>query len=223
MEARVLRCLRPRGQPVPEVLSGPAFVDGTPHTLQTVLPGSSLRGCDLPALQKADLLTEGVCRLHALAVPWDLAPKITLMGVLVDLMSRPSAWRKDDSFRVAARKLRGILLEIDDPLVFSNGDYLPGNFMTDGERITGFLDFEFAAFQDRLYGLAKFELMLPGTVEAIPLRMPYLEAHRKSDRDLAPRLALRCLSLLASRVDFGSPDKYGAWLLERLHASLAEC
>lgn len=223
MEARVLRCLGQLGQPVPEILNGPALCDGTPYTLQTVLPGNSLSSIELPAPCKADLLTNGIRRLHALTLPSELAPKITLMGVLVDMLSRPSAWRRDDFFRGAARKLRRMLLEIDDPLVFSNGDYLPGNFMTDGERITGFLDFEFAAFQDPLYGLAKFELMPPGTVEAIPLRIPYLETHGKSARDLAPRLALRCLALLASRIDFKAPDKYGEWLLERLHASLAEC
>ncbi len=223
VEARLFPHLADLGLPVPAILNGPALLDGAPYTLQSVLPGSSLRDSLLSPLRKAEILAEAIGRLHRISLPPGLAPRVSLIGSLVDLMSRPSPWRGDHEFRRAAKRLRPDLLDIDDPLVFSNGDYLPGNFMTDGEQITGFLDFEFAAFQDPLYGLAKFELMPPGTLEDIPLRQPYLEALGKTDRDLAPRVALRCLSLLATRIDINAPDKYGPWLLERLHAALAEC
>ena len=87
-----------------------------------------------------------------------------------------------------------------NPRVALYGDFQPGNFMTDGEKITGYLDFESAAFRDVLHGLAKYR-----THDLHPLNKAgavnfYLDAHGITGASFAIRLAIWCLRTLCKEV-----------------------
>jgi aminoglycoside phosphotransferase (APT) family kinase protein len=90
------------------------------------------------------------------------------------------------------------LADVEVPLVFSNGDYNPLNFLHEGDALTGWLDFEGACFEDPHIGFAKFLIWSPdeygwGTGVKAGLIERYLYAQNVSRREFAPRLALRCL------------------------------
>jgi len=103
-------------------------------------------------------------------------------------------------FRRAAEVLRPVLDDIRTPLVFSNGDYQPANFLTDGRTVTGFVDFEVACFQDPLIGFAKYPIYDLHPMNGAGLVDDMLDSFGYSRRDFAPRLALGCLMTLQKEV-----------------------
>jgi thiamine kinase-like enzyme len=89
---------------------------------------------------------------------------------------------------------------IDTPLAFSSGDYNPGNFLWDGERVTGFIDFTWACFEDPYISFAKYWLHDWFPLHKAGLVEHYLETQGLTLADFAPRLAVRCLWTLQREI-----------------------
>jgi thiamine kinase-like enzyme len=108
----------------------------------------------------------------------------------------------------AVSRLQRILADVEVPLVFSNGDYNPLNFLHEGEKLTGWVDFENACFEDPHIGFVKFLVWSRdeygwGAGVKAGLIERYLYARNVSRREFAPRLILRSLRHLLREV---SPD-----------------
>ena len=96
--------------------------------------------------------------------------------------------------------LRNTTKDIDIPLVLSNGDYQPGNFLTQDGKITGYLDFESASFQDPMMGFVKYPIydLLPlSRTDIVDI---FLDKKGFSQKDFRMRLVLGCLKTLKKEV-----------------------
>lgn len=211
-EARVLAALGELGLPVPAVRAGPAALPGAgviaATLLMSELPGQSLPWLGVTSLAEADrtcrLLIDGVRRLHALtealgryAVASSL-PRVTLAAELDEIVRCGGEWLALEPFACAVARLPRALLAVEVPLVFSNGDYNPLNFLHDGDALTGWVDFEGACFEDPHIGFAKFLLWSRdeygwGAGVKAGLVERYLYSQNVARREFAPRLVLRCL------------------------------
>ena len=214
-EALALKALGQIGLPVPNVLAGPVELPGTDWSRTAVfiseLPGEPLPWCGLTSLSEADLtcrlLIQGVSHLHRLTDQVrahevaSALPSATLAMELEEVRSHREVWAEDTLFAEAIGLLSIIIPEIETPLVFSNGDYNPLNFLHQGETLTGWIDFAGACFEDPHIGFAKFLLWAPdefgwGAGKKAGLVERWLYEKGISRREFAPRLALRCLSHL---------------------------
>ena len=209
-EADLLRFLGRSGLPVPRVLAGPApKPSGGSMILLSLLPGIDLQKFSMGSPDRLEaskrILLGGISRLSALTGPLSEGldglgiPRRTLLEQFEVAADGASDWAGVPAFRSASDALRPVLGSIDTPLVFTNGDYQPGNLLTDGHTVTGFLDFE---------GL------LPGPADRIRqishLRSPPSEQgrchriHAKGawlyKHDFAPALALGCLTTLRKEI-----------------------
>lgn len=212
--ARVLLALHELGLPVPKVLSGPATFhkEGNSSSSSTALLVSELPGKPLPWFGLSDLdeahltcqlVCEAVDALHSVTARIGehevrgILPRITLTSELDAVRERVGPWLDLPLFQEAVELLTGILPTITTPLVFSNGDYNPVNFLHAGNQLTGIVDFEHACFEDPYIGFAKFFLwgndggwwsgIKAGLVER------YLYAHNVAPIEFLPRLVLRGL------------------------------
>jgi aminoglycoside phosphotransferase (APT) family kinase protein len=86
-----------------------------------------------------------------------------------------------------------------DPLVFFNGDYNPVNFLSDGQQLTGFVDFAAARFEDPAFGLAKYVTYAWLPFNVARLLQCLRTIYALSPRDWALRVALACLWALQNR------------------------
>jgi aminoglycoside phosphotransferase (APT) family kinase protein len=218
-EARVLEALAEVGLPVPTVLAGPVPLSEHPDMraamLLSELSGQSLPWLGLNSLSDADLtcrlVIQGVLRLHELTetigrhgVTASL-PRITLSAELDEIVQRGGEWLRVDLFARAVDYLHRTVRDAEVPLAFSNGDYNPLNFLSDGSTVTGWVDFEGACFEDPHIGFAKFLIWSRddfgwGTGIKAGLVERYLYAQNVSRREFAPRLVLRCLHHLIREV-----------------------
>lgn len=260
LEAALLPVLLKHGLPVPKLLGGPIIdpesEDAVPITVISEVPGESLldfsweaKGNDVYIAMQ--LVLEGVARLHALTSTLqqesvtNSIPVKTLMGELEEIQRRGGEWLTVAEFREALKCLEKRLPAVETPLVFSSGDYNPGNFLfsrcsivneedldhlvgNPGNlvnmpfQLTGFVDFSWACFEDPHIGFAKY-----WTYDWFPAGMieRYLYVNQLSPREFAPRLALRCLWTLQREVapptiDEGS-TRYRANLLGLLKSAMA--
>jgi len=213
-EGLLLPVLGRLGLTVPALLAGPVPHPDYPHA-GALFVMSELAGQPLPwihpTLEEADatcrLLLEAVAAMHALTEPLRRdpvaarLPEHTLMGELDGIVHKGGPWFGVDLFAGAVERLQPVLERIDTPLVFSNGDYNPLNFLWDGTWLTGWLDFTHACFEDPHIGFAKFTIWAYdsfgwGAGARSGLVERYLVSRDVSRAEFAPRLALRCLSLL---------------------------
>lgn len=212
-EARVLPVLLGLGLPVPEVLAGPAYDPDAPEigglSLLSCLPGNDLQNLSSPSAVGVDeasrLVLEAVGRLHQLTeqLPWATTGHLVRRDLLTQLRSiveRGGAWLRQPLFWQAIRQLVPVLARIETPLVFSNGDYNPANFLSDGLLVTGFVDFEMACFEDPHYGFAKYRVYDMFPFHQAGLVERYLEAQGLSEAEFAPRVAVRCLWTLQREI-----------------------
>ena len=156
------------------------------------------------------LLIQGVLQLHQLTdqVRPRLAgvlPAVALSSELAEIVDRGGEWLETESFAEAVPLLQRAFVKETTPLVFSNGDYIPLNFLHEGETLTGWIDFEHACFEDPHIGFAKFLIWSLdtygwGTGVQVGLVERYLYTQNLSRREFAPRLALRCLRHLQREV-----------------------
>jgi aminoglycoside phosphotransferase len=171
-EAYVLQLLRELQLAVPRVLADPI-----PLTLQgqslTALLLSELPGQPLPWIALADLadanltchlLHTAVDRLHeltSLVRTHDLGTRlssVTLEAELQSIRKRADHWLAVPLFGEAVTVVQELLPRFILPLVFSNGDYNPLNFLYSEGKLTGWIDFEHACFEDPYIGFTKFFL-----------------------------------------------------------------
>lgn len=237
-EAQVLAALATIGFPAPRVLAGPYHdpAGGRAFTVLSLVPGTSLQSLATTSEEGIGLakrlLIAGVTRLHGLTDHLlrrpvaALLPRLDLPSQLRTCHDPHHPWSRVPLFVQALERLAPVLATIAAPLVFTNGDYQPGNFLhVDGE-ISGVVDFESAAFEDPLMGFAKYPiydvhpLNRAGAVDA------YLAAHGYTQRDFAPRLALSCLLTLLREIAVDGGDeheeRYREHVLSLLHHAIQQ-
>lgn len=171
-ETQVLRALAGLQILVPRVLAGPITIMHGDKPL-TVALLSELPGQPLPWIGLADLATaHRTCQLvlqavdtlyaltpHVLAQPWAASiRRVTLESELQAILTCGGSWLNVPFFAEAFALLQTMIPRFPSPLVFSNGDYNPLNFLVTGDRLTGWIDFEHACFEDPHIGFAKFVL-----------------------------------------------------------------
>jgi len=232
-EPEILQLLKNLGFPVPAVLKSSSGTDAGSGklTLMECLPGVNLQKLSMSSpnnlRQAKRLLIEGVVRLNALSPQLEanadeLLPNVRLTDVLRTIESRKSAWSEHALFRDAISHLRTGLP--NDSLVFSNGDYQPGNFLTDGKMVTAYLDFEDARFEDRLIGFAKYMIYDIAPMNRAGLVSDYLAYAGASPADFAPRLTLGCLRTLQNEISPTENDRemtaYRERVLDLLNKSI---
>ncbi len=133
-------------------------------------------------------------------------------------------WLREQVFLNAVAKLRPVLAEVPDPLVFTGGDYQPANFLTDGTRLTGFVDFENACYQDFLFGFAKYPIYDLHPMNKAGFVPFLLERTGVSRRDFDIRLALGCLVTLQEEIAVrGLHETYRTHVLALLAEALRQC
>jgi len=251
LEAALLPVLAKLGLPVPELLAGPivdpASADAVPVTVISAVPGESLldfsweaKGND--AYIAMQLVMEGVARLHTLTPALqqeamaDKIPVKTLLGELHSIVEQGGAWLDVAEFSKALIWLEKVLPGLEVPLVFSNGDYNPGNFLfsvstdvsSEGvnhsmgnpgslaklpHQLTGFVDFAWACFEDPHIGFAKYwtyDWFPAGLVER------YCWLHNVTVQEFAPRLALRTLWTLQRELEPPQVDRQPSWYRDNL-------
>jgi aminoglycoside phosphotransferase (APT) family kinase protein len=227
-ESQVLRAVAEIGLTVPKVLLNPVLAEDRKALMaMSVVPGRSLPWIALDSLKEAnltcELLIEGIKRLHELTEPvqrYDIArslPCVTLSSELDEVIQCGGKWLEIDLIARMIERLNGALPGLEMPLVFTNGDYNPLNFLYEGESLSGWIDFEAARFEDPHIGFSRFFLWAEddygwGTGKKAGLVERWLYAHDLTRREFAPRLALRCLSSLINdpegRPEEGEPSFY---------------
>ncbi|MCB0188595.1 MAG: phosphotransferase, partial [Caldilineaceae bacterium] len=227
-EAQMLQALADLDLAVPAVLAEPVTVptEQAPVTLLLVseLPGEPLPWIALNDLDAAyrtcQLVTEGVDRLHALtpdvlAHPISaLIPKRTLAAEWEAIRAGGGAWFDVPQFVEAFALVGRLLPQLDTPLVFSNGDYNPLNFLVADGALSGWIDFEHACFEDPTIGFAKFLLWAAdaygwGAGAKAGLVERYLYEHQVAPADFLSRLVLRGLR----HVQGTAPENPPAYML----------
>ncbi|HLG60938.1 MAG TPA: aminoglycoside phosphotransferase family protein [Ktedonosporobacter sp.] len=214
-EAIVLPSLAKHGLPVPTILAGPLLDPTQPEAglmmLLNVLPGQDLLGWSWDRSAKEinhalSLVLEGVERLHLLTEPLkrdDLAgrlPQQTLYMELQEIVAGGGPWFTEATFVQAVERLTPVVAALQTPLAFSSGDYNQGNFLFEGDSLTGFIDFTGACFEDPHVGMAMYWIYSWYPLDRAGIVERYLEHHNLLFSDFAPRLAVRCLRTLQQQI-----------------------
>jgi aminoglycoside phosphotransferase len=204
-EENALRLLSQYGLPVPIVLAGPC----ESRLVLSLLEGENLQHFSMRSkghLEKSKaLLITALSTLDKVTgdiereTTPDIVPRHSLMDELAAIKDQ-SPWNSEGLFRKAVDVLQPILEKITTPLVFTNGDYQPANFLTDGAKITGFVDFEKACFRDPLMGIAKYPVYDLHPLNKAGFVDSYLDTREYDRTDFASRLALMCLITLQREI-----------------------
>ncbi len=234
-ETRLLPILSRFGLPVPTVLSEITSDPNDAHagsmTVLSFLVGENLQTWSCKSATDMEMasgmLFEAVTRLHQLTEPlsqekiFDWLPRKSLADELQDVIRAAGFWIKTSVFSKAVEKLMPALNSIQTPLVFSNGDYQPGNFLSNGKELTGFVDFESACFEDPHVGFAKYRIYDLHPLNKAGVVERYLNINNLSESDFAPRLAARCLWTLQNEIPVSERNRdYGRHVLKLLENSL---
>ena len=214
-EAAILPILAKHGLAVPTVLAGPVIDPTQPEagamTLLNVLPGQDLLSWSWNASAEEvehalRLVLEGVECLHLLTEPLQQEPLAqplphrTLHMELQELIAEGGPWLHEPVFAQAVEHLLPSVASLHLPLAFSSGDYNPGNFLFEGEVLTGFIDFTGACFEDPHVGMAMYWIYSWYPLDRAGIVERYLEQQHLSFVDFAPRLAVRCLRTLQQQI-----------------------
>jgi hypothetical protein len=217
------------------VLAGPARDPAAPHTkpriVLSLIPGTDLQHLSLRggrSLARArDLLIEAVERMHSLTREVEADPVVRVIprgGLayhLRSLLARKGPWLQVPFYAETAARLLPRLERIRTPLVFSNGDYQPANFLAHDGRLSGCLDFEYAWFEDPHYGFCKYPIYDLYPLNGAGLVEAWLRKRRLSKRDFAPRLALACLATLNREITVTAGNhRYRDHVMGLLHENL---
>ncbi|KKU51993.1 MAG: hypothetical protein A3A28_05155 [Candidatus Sungbacteria bacterium RIFCSPLOWO2_01_FULL_47_32] len=235
-EIQMFHALEEFGLPVPKVLAGPFQNDaGESEVVYSLLPGENLQKLSMRSedgLQEAKRLLVSAVLILMNATPFiekhevaKLMPRFTLAMELEDLNKEDNQWFHEKVFQEAVDYLRNVLKNVDTPLVISNGDYQPGNFLAKDGKITGYLDFESASFQDPMMGFVKYPIydLLPLSRTDIVDTFLYQKGFSKNDFKL--RLALGCLKTLRKEIPIAGGDaemeEYRGRVLKLLSQSIS--
>lgn len=224
-EARVLRALTDLQLPVPNVIADPISISDSSATLNLMLiselPGQTIPWIDVTDLATADrtcrLVNTAVDRLHALTpaiAAHPIAPLLpvkTLEAEVEAIQARGGLWFDVPLFTEALKLVQTALPHYDNPLVFSNGDYNPLNFLVADDRLVGWIDFEYACFEDPYIGFAKFFLWADdsgwSTGVQAGLVERFLYEHQVAPAAFLVRLVLRGLTHLQDTAP-ADPPRY---------------
>jgi len=217
-EIKIFRALKEFGLPVPEVLVEPfKNEEGEYVAILSLLPGENLQKLGMRSdeglAQAKELLVQAVIiltsatdfiRKHEVS---KIIPSISLTKELEDVGVKENPWFKEEVFQDAVQKLKSVLENITTPLVLSNGDYQPGNFLAQDGKITGFLDFESLSFQDPIMGFVKYPIydLLP--LSRTDIVKIFLDKKGFSEKDFNNRLALGCLKILKKEIPVSGGDE----------------
>ncbi len=217
-EIQIMGALREYGLPVPEVLVEPFETEDDEYAaVYSLLPGENLQKLSMRSdedLAKAkELLVQAVIKLmdasdfireHEVS---KILPDVTLEDELKLLNSEDSPWLKEKVYQDAIQKLQKVIPTIDTPLVLSNGDYQPGNFLQVDGKITGFLDFESPSFQDPMMGFVKYPIYDLHPLGRTDIVKVFLDKKGFSEKDFNLRLALGCLKILKKEIPVTGGDE----------------
>lgn len=233
-EIQILRALKEYGLPVPEILSDPFEIkNGEYAAVYSLLPGENLQKLSMQSEQglilAKNLLVEAVIELidvtdfvrkHEVA---KILPEIRLSDELKVLNTEDNPWFGKKIYQEAIQKLQEALPYIKTPLVFSNGDYQPGNFLEQGGKITGYLDFESPSFQDPMMGFVKYSIYDLDPLSKTDILKIFLDRKGFFVEDFNYRLALGCLQILKKEIPVSGGDqeiqKYRERVLSLLNKS----
>lgn len=214
-EALVLPLLARHGLPVPTILAGPVIDPSQPEAgpmmILNVLPGQDLLGWAWNAPPKnvnhaVKLVLQGVEQLHAMTEPLyqeplaQQLPHRTLLMELQAIIDDGGPWLNEPLFAQAIQRLMPIVQSMQTPLAFSSGDYNQGNFLFEGDSLTGFIDFTGACFEDPHIGMAMYWIYSWYPLDKASIVERYLEHQHLTFADFAPRLAIRCLRTLQQQI-----------------------
>jgi aminoglycoside phosphotransferase (APT) family kinase protein len=225
-EVSVLPALARLGLPVPSVLVEPSVDPDAPElyamSLMTMLSGSTLQSLASSTTANLDLtcrlFAEAITRMHGVseAVKADPAfsciPVQSLLDDFSSVVNRGGDWLVQPLVKKAIAVLRSEVERLNPPLVLSNGDYQPGNFLAEGSVLTGILDFEKARFSDPLASLARLPVY-----DLQPLARPesmvrILNLLGYSSRELAVRVAIFAIRTLQIKVPVqGGTERDAEW------------
>jgi len=217
-EIQILLVLKEFGLPVPEILSKPFEVDDDEYAaIYSLLPGENLQKLSMRSEKDLglakELLVQAVAKLmdatnfikkHEVA---KILPSITLLDELKALNTEDNLWLREKIYQIAFQKLQKILPNIKTPLVLSNGDYQPGNFLAQDGKITGFLDFESPSFQDPMMGFVKYPIYDLDPLGKTDIIKVFLNRKGFSEVDFNYRLVLGCLKILKKEIPVSGGDK----------------
>ena len=232
-EARLFKTLAGLNLPVPNVLVEPQEGDDRRVAVYSFCPGQNLQQLSEESTEglklAVQLVIEAITRLAEITksvknqIEPSLLPNITLSSQLERIVNSGGEWLEETVFQCAVERLQPIVESITDPLVFTNGDYQPANFLTDGKKVTGFLDFEYAAFQDFLFGFVKYPIY-----DLYPLSRTNLITDLQKEKGVSPhefaiRQALGCLFTLQREIPkTGGNERYRSHVLNLLQESFTQ-
>ena len=235
VEATALTLMQRVGGDAPRVLVGPITTDTDTGPIEflvmTPLPGRPLPWLAVSDIATGDrtcrLLFQAIEELHALTDRVSRQPaaqqiaRRTLDVELAEVIARDSPWVQTSLFDRAVDHLNRHLADHRLPLVFSNGDYNPLNVLADDHGLTGWIDFEFAAFEDPLIGLPKFQFWADDSgwvlASQTGLVERYLFRHRVSPESFAIRILLRGLTHLLDT----TPDEPPMAMIDTMEHAIA--
>ncbi len=232
-EVAMFRALPAFGFPVPDVLHGPfEDEDGERAAVYSLLPGETLQKLGARSAKGLEtaksLVVEAVCKIanatehvRASAVGAKLANR-TLFVEMSDVKSAGNPWLNEAAYYAAVACLDGLLPSVSAPLVLSNGDYQAGNFLARNGKLTGFLDFERACFQDPLIGFVKYAIYDVRPLSRTDLVETFLRRAGFSGQDYQVRLALGCLQTLQREVPVKGGGRETRRYRDRVLALLAQ-
>jgi aminoglycoside phosphotransferase len=231
-EAAILPWLARSGLPVPTVLAGPVVDPTQPEagamTILNVLPGQDFlewgRTATPAQIQWAiGLILQGVDLIHGAteflqrSSASQLLLRKTLSSELQAIMAKGGPWLSEPVFKQAVTDIALAVSKIETPLAFSSGDYNQGNFLFEGERLTGIIDISSPCFEDPHISMAMYWIYCWDPYDQAGIVERYLEQQRLSFADFAPRLALRCLRTLQENLPVrGGEEVRDEWDFESL-------
>jgi hypothetical protein len=144
-----------------------------------------------------------------------LLPSRTLEAEAQAIRARRGDWLEVPLFRDALNLVQTAIPRYPSPLVFSNGDYNPLNFLVKDDALVGWIDFEYACFEDPYIGFAKFLLWADdaagwGAGAKSGLVERFLYRHQVAPAAFLVRLVLRGLLHLQD----GSPTNPPGYMLQ---------
>lgn len=217
-EIQIIHALKEFGLPVPEILTEPFKVANDEYAaIYSLLPGENLQKISMKSKENLvlakNLVVEGAIKLmdatdfvknHEVA---KVLPSITLIDELEALNTKDNPWLGEKIYQNTFQKLQKTIRDVKTSLVFSNGDYQPGNFLAQGGEITGYLDFEFSSFQDPMMGFVKYPIYDLDPLGETDIIQVFLKRRGFSETDFNYRLALGCLKVLKKEIPVSGGDK----------------
>ena len=231
-EVAILPLLAQAGLPVPAVLAGPVIDPAQPEagamTILNVLPGQDFLGWGLTATPEQiqwaiGLILQGIELMHSATEFLQRTPaaqqllRRTPSSELRAILAKGGPWFSEPAFKQAIEALESAVSTIETPLAFSSGDYNQGNFLFEGERLTGIIDISSPCFEDPYISMAMYWIYCWNPYDQAGIVERYLERQQLSFADFAPRLALRCLRTLQENLPVrGGEDVRDEWGFETL-------